>query len=153
MSQITSVDQGSKILLTQCFPNVECLRTCSIIFEIYHYLLGASLVAQLVKNPPAMWETWVWSLGWEDPLKKGMATHSSVLAWRIPWTYSLWGCKESDTTERLSYLLNISILKLTYSLFKVILKRNLTLHHTCKAESLFIRRRYHYISNKKDITF
>ena len=45
-----------------------------------------SLVAQLVKNPPAMWETWVRSLGWEDPLKKGMATPSSVLAWRIPWT-------------------------------------------------------------------
>ena len=44
------------------------------------------LVAQLVKNPPAMWETWVWSLGWEDPLEKGKATHSSILAWRIPWT-------------------------------------------------------------------
>ena len=44
----------------------------------------ASLVAQLVKNPPAMWETWVWSLGWEDPLEKGKATHSSILAWRIP---------------------------------------------------------------------
>ena len=46
----------------------------------------ASLVAQLVKNPPAMWETWVLSLGWEDPLEKGKATHSSILAWRIPWT-------------------------------------------------------------------
>ena len=46
----------------------------------------ASLVAQMVKNPPAMWETWVPSLGWEDPLKKGMATHSSLLAWRISWT-------------------------------------------------------------------
>ena len=41
---------------------------------------------QTVKNPPAMWETWVQSLGWEDPLEKGMATHSSILAWRIPWT-------------------------------------------------------------------
>ena len=46
----------------------------------------ASLMAQLVKNPPAMWEIWVQSLGWEDPLEKGKATHSSVLAWRIPWT-------------------------------------------------------------------
>ena len=46
----------------------------------------ASLVAQTVKNRPAMWETWVQSLGWEDPLKKGKATHSSILAWRIPWT-------------------------------------------------------------------
>ena len=46
----------------------------------------ASLVAQLVKNPLAMRETWVRSLGWEDPLEKGKATHSSILAWRIPWT-------------------------------------------------------------------
>ena len=46
----------------------------------------ASLVAQLVKNPPAVWETWVRSLGWEDPLEKGKATHSSILAWRIPGT-------------------------------------------------------------------
>ena len=46
----------------------------------------ASLVAWLVNNTPAMWETWVQSLGWEDPLEEGMATHSSILAWRIPWT-------------------------------------------------------------------
>ena len=46
----------------------------------------ASLVAQLVKNPPATWETWARSLGWENPLGKGKATHSSILAWRIPWT-------------------------------------------------------------------
>ena len=46
----------------------------------------ASLVAQLVKNLPAMQETWVQSLGQKDPLEKGMATHSSILAWRIPWT-------------------------------------------------------------------
>ena len=45
----------------------------------------ASLVAQMVKNPPAMQETWVQSLGWEDPLEKEMATHSSILAQRIPW--------------------------------------------------------------------
>ena len=46
----------------------------------------ASLVAQLVKNPLAMEEIWVQSLDWEDPLEKGKATHSSILAWRIPWT-------------------------------------------------------------------
>ena len=46
----------------------------------------ASLVAQLVKNLLAMWETCIRSLGWEDPLEKGKATHSSILAWRIPWT-------------------------------------------------------------------
>ena len=43
-------------------------------------------MAQMVKNPPAVWETWVGSLGWEDPLEEGMATHSSILAWRTPWT-------------------------------------------------------------------
>ena len=51
----------------------------------------ASLVAQLVKNPPAMQETWVQSLGSEDPLEKGKATHSSILAWRIPWTVQSMG--------------------------------------------------------------
>ena len=50
------------------------------------YICWASLVAQLVKNPPAMWDTWVLSPGWDDPLEKGTATHSSILAWRIPWT-------------------------------------------------------------------
>ena len=67
----------------------------------------ASLVAQLVKNLPAMRETWVWSLGGKDPLEKGAAIHSNILAWRIPWIegqvdYSPWGPKELDTTERLS---------------------------------------------------
>ena len=49
-------------------------------------IAGASLVAQMVKNPPAMWETWVQSLGWEDPLEKGTAIYSSIVAWRITWT-------------------------------------------------------------------
>ena len=57
-------------------------------------------MAQLGKILPAMWETWVRSLGWEDPLKKGKATRSSVLAWRI--IYSPWGRKELDMTEQLS---------------------------------------------------
>ena len=62
-------------------------------------------VAQMVKNLPVVQETWVQSLVWEDPLERGMATHSTVLAWRIPWTeepgglYSPWGLKESDMTE------------------------------------------------------
>ena len=60
----------------------------------------ASLVAQLVKNPPAMQETWVQFLGWKDPQEKGKAAHSSILSWRIPWTP--WGHKELDMTERLS---------------------------------------------------
>ena len=60
----------------------------------------ASLTAQLVENPPAMRETWVRSLGWEDPLEKGKAMHSSILAWRIPWTI-VYGVARSRT-ERLS---------------------------------------------------
>ena len=49
-------------------------------------MTGAYLVVQMVKNPPAMQETWVWSLGQKDPLEKDLATHSSILAWKIPWT-------------------------------------------------------------------
>ena len=65
----------------------------------------------MVKNPPAMQETQVQSPGQEDPLERGMATHSSVLAWRIPWTeelggYRPWGHKESDTAERLTLSLS-----------------------------------------------
>ena len=52
----------------------------------YYYIFVFPLVSQMVKNPPAMWETWVQSLGWEVPLEEGMATHSSILARRIPWT-------------------------------------------------------------------
>jgi len=63
-------------------------------------------VTQLVKNLPAMWETWVQSLGWEDPLEKGKVTHSSILAsilhGEFHGLYSPWGCKELDTTEQLS---------------------------------------------------
>ena len=62
----------------------------------------ASLVAQTVKNLPAMRETWVQSLGWEDPLKEGMGTHSSILAWRIPmdrggWWATIHGVTKSRT--------------------------------------------------------
>ena len=68
-----------------------------LLFTLY------SLVAQLVKNLPAVRETWVQSLGWEDPLEKGKATHSSILAWRIPWTeepgrLKSMGSQESNTT-------------------------------------------------------
>ena len=55
------------------------MRDCRIVYLVI-------LVTQMVKNPPAMWETWVRSLGWEHPLEKCIATHSSIQAWRIPWT-------------------------------------------------------------------
>ena len=72
-------------------------------------LLWASLVAQLVKNLPAMWETWIRSLGWEDPLDEGMENHFSILAWRIlrdrgqPWWATVHGIAKSWTQlKRLS---------------------------------------------------
>ena len=65
-------------------------------------LWRASLVTQLVKNPPAMQETWVRSLGWKDPLEKGKATHSSILAWKIPWTEEPGGL-QSIGSQRVGY--------------------------------------------------
>ena len=80
----------------------------SEVLEIVFLYLRASLVAQRLKRLPAMWETWVRSLGREDPLEKEMATHSSILAWRVPWMEELGGLQstgrtESDTTERLYF--------------------------------------------------
>ena len=70
-----------------------------------------SLVAQLVKNPLVLWETWVRSLGWKDPLEKGKATHSSILAWRIPWiAYSM----GSQSQTRLSNF-HLSLIRQDYS--------------------------------------
>ena len=57
-----------------------------VLFIYFYITNGASPVTQVVKNLTSMWETWVRSLGWEDPLEKEMATHSIILAWRIPWT-------------------------------------------------------------------
>ena len=59
----------------------------------------ASLVVQMVKNPPAMWETCVRSLGWEDPLEEGKATHSSILAWRIPMNTESWWATVHGVTK------------------------------------------------------
>ena len=66
------------------------------------YLLQYSwafLVVQTVKNPPIMWETWVRSLGWEDPLEEGMVTHSSILAWRIPMDRGAWRATVHGVTK------------------------------------------------------
>ena len=64
--------------------------------------MWASLVAQTVKNPPEMWETWVQSLGWEHPLEEGMATHSSILAWRIPMDKGAWQATVHGRSQRIS---------------------------------------------------
>ena len=66
----------------------------------------ASLVAQLVKKPPAVLETWVWSLGWEDPLEKGKATHSSILAWRIPQTVESMGSQNQTRLSNFHFFSN-----------------------------------------------
>ena len=88
--------------------------TC--IYLILCLLLGASLVAQMVKDQPAVQETWVWSLGREDPLEKGMATCFSILAWRIPWTEEPGGLQsmgsqrvEHDWMTNTFTLLNIAL--------------------------------------------
>ena len=93
----------SLVTCVQSFNSAGCLS--SAIYKIVT-IIGpaliikwAFLVTQLGKSPPAMWETWVRSLGWEDPLENGKATHSSILAWRIPWT--IWGHKELDMTKQL----------------------------------------------------
>ena len=103
--QMASLVNSTQLLttLTQAFPGSSATRRICLQCRRppFHFWSGrsagegigyplqyswASLVAQLVKNPSTMWETWVRSLGWEDPQEKETATHSSILAWRIPWT-------------------------------------------------------------------
>ena len=87
-------------------------------FACYSSCLWDSFIAQLVKNVPGVQETWIRFLDREDPLEKEMATHFSILAWRIPWTEEpggpqSWDCKELDTTEQLStYLIGLFHLSL-----------------------------------------
>ena len=103
-----------------------CAATANILHSICYWPNNnwASLVAQTVKNLPAMQETQVQSLGQEDPLEKGMANHSNILTWRIPWTeesggvYSPWRRKESDTTERLTLSPFNSLCKIARKLHK-----------------------------------
>ena len=68
--------------------------------SVVRFLHWASLVAQLVKKLPTMWETWIRSLGWEDPLEKRKATHCSILSGEFHGLYSPWSLKESDMTEQ-----------------------------------------------------
>ena len=95
---------------------MEQLPVAAISGVFCHLLLGivgvwTSLVAQTVKRLPTMRETWVQSLGREDLLEKEMATHSSILPWKIPWMgYSSWGRKESDNTERHSLIVCVDFL-------------------------------------------
>ena len=85
---ILSQRYPAKLTYRYCNLWVFLILSCYVLVVIYYRTIerGASLVAQTVKNLPAMWGTWVQSLGWEDALEESMATHSSILAWRIPWT-------------------------------------------------------------------
>ena len=95
----------AKVLKFPIYPLISnLLNWLRYIVNIY-LLPSASLVAQLVKNSPAVWETWVQSLGWEDPLEKGKATHSRILAWRIPWTVQSLG---SQSQTGLSDFVSVS---------------------------------------------
>ena len=76
-----------------------------LIFMLNLYVYRcASLVAQMVKNLPTMWDTWVWSLGREDPLEEGMATHSSILAWRIPMDGGAWWVTDNGVAKSQTWL-------------------------------------------------
>ena len=99
----------------------SCVNSVNRTWRVYyaqgtHYkgnvpiAMGQAAERRFTETLPAMQENWVPSLSWEDPLEKGMATHSSISAWRIPWIgepvgYSPWGCKELDKTEWLTLLL------------------------------------------------
>ena len=96
---ISAVQQSDSVIHTY-------VCVCIYIHTYIYYM--TSLVAQMAKHLPTMQETWVQSLGWEDFLEKEMETHSSILAWKIPWmeelvSYSPWGHNESDMTEWLHF--------------------------------------------------
>ena len=100
--------KGRSLKPNQVLPPNIALLTLSWCNGLIMLHFGASLVVQRLKHLPAMWETWVRSLGQEYPVEKEMATHSSILAWRIPWTEELGGLqsmsrKKSDMTEWLHF--------------------------------------------------
>ena len=75
----------------------QTLEKIQLKFNNFYPVPWASLVAELVKNSPAMWETSVQSLGWEDPLEEEVTTHSSILAWKIPWTEEPGGLQSMES--------------------------------------------------------
>ena len=89
--------------MAQLVKNPPAMQETLVQFLSQKVPLEKDRLAQMVKNPPAVWEIWVQFLGWEDPLEEGMASHSSILAWRIPtnraWWATVHGITELDTTE------------------------------------------------------
>ena len=108
MSHISCI--GRQVLYHQCQPEAHLEPYLGFKILSVHFSIIVSLVAQLVKNLHAMRETWVRSLGWEDPLEKGKATHCRILVWRIPWTVQFMGSAKSWT--------RLSDFHFTYSTFR-----------------------------------
>ena len=84
------VETWTLLATQQAFVKCNCLEVKTTTIRQLLPQIWASLVAETVKNPPAMWETWVQSLDGEDPLEEGKASHSSILAWRIPMDRGAW---------------------------------------------------------------
>ena len=125
--KVTKQEQNAGVLTpTQSFLSYMwrpwTLMVMALFLLLLLLLLVASLVAQKVKNPPAMQQTWVRSLGQEDPLEKGMAVHSSILALRIPWTEARGGL-QSMGSQRIGHdwlSLSLLLLLLLYSTRRLI---------------------------------
>ena len=99
---------GSWVVSYNVLARKRLIIILNVLIVRTHIYSMASLIAQSVKNLPAVHETWVEFLGWEDPLEKEMATHSSILAWRIPWTeepggLQSMGSQKSDMTQQLNH--------------------------------------------------
>ena len=87
-----------------------------------------SLVAKMVKGPPAAWETWLRSLGWEDPLEEDTATHSSILAWRIPKDRSIWRATVHGITKGQTRLSDEAQPSTAHEIYIASISTNLSLH-------------------------
>jgi len=112
MVPLSSLEFSSACLLKVKAKVSTVVHEAPRILPLPNTVTWASLVAQVVKNLPAMQETWVQALGWKDPLEKGMATHSSILAWRIPWTEDPGGLQsisELDVAEQLTFSLCLTL--------------------------------------------
>jgi hypothetical protein len=92
VGHLKQIGKANKLEKWEPLELIENLKKI-VILKLSSLILWVSLVAQLVKNLPAMLETWVRSVGWEDPLEKGKDTYPSILAWRIPWTVYPWVAK------------------------------------------------------------
>ena len=122
---------------------IHFMHILKIKTHIYHtYLfnkpfIGASLVSQRLKRLPVMQKTWVWSLGREDPLEKEMATHSSILAWEIPWTEEPGGLQSTGSQKSLTRLSNFPFTFIfTYTPDIEQLETYCDWHHSCCNESI-----------------